>query len=217
MIAQMYDPGALVIVLAGTLIATAARCGARDLGVAGAALAALGRTRFDEDANRVALARTAHEVEQRGKLCAAVAMPPDASLARLIDAYVRHGSLDAMHQQAGSDRATREAARAVAVRTFEYAGELAPVFGLVGTLFGITRLVPGAGDTIETTMAAIATAVLSTLYGVLTAHLLCIPLARAIERRGEREEEARERLVDWLAPHLGTATPIALRPMRGVA
>ena len=210
-IAQMLDPGALAIVLAGTLAATAARCGPRDLREAGLALGRLGQSGFDEDDNRVALARTVHEIKANGPLCADVSLPPDPSLAKVISAYLRYASPEAMHTVRRSERAEREVTRSAAVRAFEYAGELAPVFGLVGTLFAITQLAPGDGSVVESTMGAIATAVLSTLYGVLTAHILCIPIARAIERRGEREEDARDQLIEWLDRQL-SEEPAARRP-----
>jgi flagellar motor component MotA len=40
--------------------------------------------------------------------------------------------------------------------------------------------------------------VVTTLYGLLAAHLLFYPFAQLVERRGEQEEAERERLVDWL-------------------
>ncbi|MEM9500558.1 MAG: MotA/TolQ/ExbB proton channel family protein [Pseudomonadota bacterium] len=201
-IAQMIDPDALAIVLAGTVLATVARCGWGDLRVTASELCKLGRTTFNEDANRVALARTVHEIECKGQLGAEVQRPPDASLAKLVDTYLRQGSLDAMHSVRHAERTARDIKRMRAVRVFEYAGELAPVFGLVGTLFAITQLMPGTSRAVEATMGAIATAVLSTLYGVLTAHLICVPLGRAIDRRGEREKLAREQLTEWLCRHL---------------
>ncbi len=213
-IAQVFDPGALAIVLAGTLAATAARCGPRDLREAGFALSRLGQSDFDEDDNRVALARTVHEIEAKGPLCADVSLPPDPSLAKVVSAYLRHASLENMHTVRRAERAEREVTRSAAIRVFEYAGELAPVFGLVGTLFAITQLAPGDGSVVESTLGAIATAVLSTLYGVLVAHILCIPVARAIERRGEREERARDQLIEWLDRHLHeepSARPVRIR------
>ena len=215
--AQMIDPGALTIVLTGTAIATVARCGWHDLRQTARALAGLGRSTFDEDANRVALAKTVREIEARGPLCADVSLPPDPSLARGIKTYLRHSSLEEMHAVRRAERASREVARNAAARTFEYAGELAPVFGLVGTLFAITQLVPAEGDVVENTMGAIATAVLSTLYGVLTAHTLCIPLARAIERQGEREETERGELVDWFEGQMRNSATARLHPLKGAA
>ncbi|MEQ8827824.1 MAG: MotA/TolQ/ExbB proton channel family protein, partial [Parvibaculum sp.] len=177
-VARMMDAGALAIVVSGTLIATAARCGWRDLSAAFAALPGLARSQFDEAANRTAIARTLRAIDSEGRRTADVPLPPDPSLARLVEIYLRTGSLDALHSARRAERAAREVERTRGVRAFEYAGELAPVFGLVGTLYAITGL-SGALTTspVETAMASIATAVLSSLYGVLTAHLVCIPLA----------------------------------------
>jgi chemotaxis protein MotA len=59
-------------------------------------------------------------------------------------------------------------------------------------------------------VSAISAAILSTLYGLLLAHFICHPLARAIERRGKAEEEARAALTDWLAHHIpADSTPAA--------
>jgi len=216
-ISQMLDPGALAIVLAGTLVATAARSGPRDLREAGLALARLGQSDFDEDENRVALARTVHEIKANGPLCAEISLPPDRSLAKVVNAYLRHASLEAMHVVRRAERTEREVSRSAGVRAFEYAGELAPVFGLVGTLFAITQLAPGDGSVVESTMGAIATAVFSTLYGVLTAHIICIPVARAIERRGAREEESRDQLIEWLDRHLSDEPPALSSRIRDAA
>ena len=51
-------------------------------------------------------------------------------------------------------------------------------------------------------MATVAMAVVTTLYGLLAAHVLFYPLARLVERRGEHEEAERQRLVDWLEAQL---------------
>lgn len=216
-IGQLFDPGAAAIVIAGTALATAARSGWGDVWHAGRTLGRIGRAGFDEDANRIAIARTAAAIERAGVLCADAPLPPDPALARMIDAFLRQGSLDALHTVRRADRVAREIERSRAVRVFEYAGELAPVFGLVGTLFAITQLMPGAGGNTAGSLAVIATAALSTLYGVLFAHLVCIPLARRIERAGEHEEAARERLTEWLNRHLRNNEPATPARLRGVA
>lgn len=213
-----FDPAAMVVVLAGTLLATIARCGGREIKAAGHALIRLGGSTFDEDANRAALARSVSAIAKRGHLCAETSTPPDAATARLVDAYVVSGSLDLLHSTARAERAQREIAMAQAVRVFEFAGELAPVFGLVGTLFAITQLTPSSSSsTAEVTMAAVSTAVLSSLYGVLTANLVCVPLARAIERRGEREEEVRADLLDWFDAELAGGSTRSVIPVPDAA
>jgi len=114
-----------------------------------------------------------------------------------------------VHEAARGDRIDRHAR---AARVFEQAGELAPVFGLVGTLFAMTQIASGLSiDTGTSAFAAIATAVLSSLYGVLSANLVFLPMAQAIARRSQREEEARADLADWLAEELADVVPAPIQ------
>jgi chemotaxis protein MotA len=95
------------------------------------------------------------------------------------------------------------------------------VFGLIGTLYGLTQLAPGgAGNASLAIMGAVSSAVLTSLYGALLAHLVCHPLASAIERRGAADEHAREALADWFTQQLAvTDEPAGGRRghLRGVA
>jgi len=95
------------------------------------------------------------------------------------------------------------------VRTLAQAAELAPVFGLAGTLISLSQL-PADGLARGALGGAISMAVLTTLYGLLLANLLLAPLARMVERKAKAEEEERQRLIDWLAARL----EIELQPRR---
>lgn len=200
---HLFDPNALAIVIAGTLLATFAREGWSDVSVAIKAAFGLGQKGFDAHANRAALARTVSEINRLGHLGADPADPPDSATAKLLDAYIRTGSIDAMTKLARTQRLEREIISVSATRVFETAGDLAPVFGLVGTLFSITQLMPDmdAGSA-EIVMASVAGAVLSSLYGVLSAHLVFFPLARAIERLSDREQAERSLLFEWFEDEL---------------
>lgn len=202
-IIPLFDPGALAIVVAGTMLATAARCGWRMCGAALGTAAGLVRRGFDHEANRKALALALTAIRRDGAHRADPALPPDRALGLMLETYLRHGHIDAMANARRTSRAVAEAARVGAAQVFGWAGELAPVFGLIGTLFGLTRLAPDGGiGTAATIMAAISTAVLTSLYGSLLAHLVCHPLASAIERRGLAEEQAREALAEWFVSQL---------------
>jgi len=213
---SLIDPNALAFVLGGTIAATLARCGWRDMGCAGKALAGLLRPRFDEHANRKAIAQAVADFEQRGYLCADLPPPPDACLAAALNAYRRTGSAEAVRAHAAEARERREQYSRNAAQPFEQAGELAPVLGMAGTLLAIAQLVPGEGanaagglvaDGGSATIAAIAGSVLSSLYGVILAHFLFVPLGRAIERRNADEEAARIRLATWAANLLEQGRP----------
>ena len=201
--ARLLDAHALTIVLVGTLLATLARQGWHDFTIAVPAAIGLMGKGFDPDATRSALARTVGEINRLGHLAAQPVDPADKPTTKLLDAYIRSGSIETMLKLARTQRLKREINSVAAVRVFENAGELAPVFGLVGTLFAITQLMPDlSASASETVMRSVAGAVLSTLYGVLSAHLIFYPLARAIERKGDREETERTLLLDWFESEL---------------
>lgn len=196
--ASLFDPLALGIVLIGTLLATFAREGAQDIALAVAAVFKLGRKGFDPAATRSALARTVGEINRLGHLGAEPVDPPDKAITQLLNTYIRSGSTEAMLKLARTQRLGRDIQSVAATRVYETAGELAPVFGLVGTLFSITQLMPDmASSSAEIVMASVAGAVLSSLYGVLSANLVFYPLARAIERRSDQEEVERGLLLEW--------------------
>lgn len=217
----LFDPGALAIVVAGTVLACAARCGWRDFGAALKAAGGLARRSFNAEANRKALALALTAIQRDGAHRADPLLPPDRALGLMLETYLRHGTLEALHNARRAERALDEARRVCAAQVFAWAGDLAPVFGLIGTLYAFTQLAPMVGDdTVRLTMAAIATSVLSTLYGALLAHLLCYPLASAIERRGTDEEHSRQALTDWFAEQLGKTAMSAQERrahLRGVA
>ena len=201
---SLLDPGSLMIVVAGTVLACAARCGWREFGGALREATALLKRGFDEDANRKALALAVSAIRRDGAHRASPDLPPDRALGLMLETYLRHGSLDAMHRARRAERALDEARRINAAQVFGWAGELAPVFGLVGTLYGLAQLAP-PGSTAPVggaVMTAVSTAVLTTLYGALLAHLFCHPLASAIERRGLRHEQQREALAEWFAEQI---------------
>lgn len=219
---SLFDPGALAVVVMGTLIATLARCGLADFGEALGAAARLVRGGFAGEPNRKALALAAGAIQREGPRRADPPLPPDPALAALVASYLRHGALDTLAGLRRADRAIEDARRYAAVQVFTCAGELAPVFGLIGTLYGLTQLAPSAADASATAtiMTAVSTAVLTSLYGALIAHLACFPLAGAIERRGLADEAAREALADWFVAQAGGAQAAALArraQLRGVA
>lgn len=218
---SLLDPGAMGIVLGGTVLATVARCGWRDFGGALRSAAGLLHGGFSVDANRKALAQALAAIQRDGPRRADPILPPDRTLGLMLETYLRHGTLDPLGPVRRAERATDEARRFNATQVFCAAGELAPVFGLIGTLYGLTQMAPATGDNaVATIMGAVSTAVLTSLYGALIAHLLCFPLAGAIERRGLADEQNREVLAEWFVAGLGGAETAAQERrahLRGVA
>jgi chemotaxis protein MotA len=218
---SLLDPAALGIVAAGTALGTMARCGVTEFSAALRAAGGLVRRGFAREANRKALALAVTAIRKDGHLRANPALPPDRALAAMVETYLRHGRIDALGTIRRSERAQEEARRVGAAQVFGCAGELAPVFGLIGTLYGLAGLAPGQdAAAVATIMGAVSTAVLTSLYGALIAHLVCFPLASAIERRSCADERHREMLADWFAAQIGlvdTDTRSRYAHLRGVA
>ncbi len=130
----------------------------------------------------------------------------DTELRDATDALVRHRSVDALAQEHRRHVTQRNRRRRQAVETLSDAGELAPVLGLAGTLIALSQLAGGTPDTGALT-SAVGQAVVSTLYGLLFAHLLFLPLSAAVARRGRQEDIEREGLIRWLIAQLAPACP----------
>ena len=196
------------IVLGGTLGATLLRCGWRECGVTLAELAQLFRKPFDADTARAELAVQVQEIKRDGVLRAQPHVTGDAEFDEATDAMIRERSISALLLAHEKHKARRLEMSDIAVRLFAQAAELAPVFGMVGTLISLSRLpsgVAGGGAGGTDFGGAIAMAVQTTLYGLLAANLLFAPVARLIERRAMAEEVQRQQLVDWLARQLSSA------------
>lgn len=218
---NLFDPGALGIVIAGTVLATVARCGWRDFGAALKAAGGLTRRSFQREANRKALAQAVQAIQRDGHHRASPDLPPDRALGLMLETYLRHGAPAMLGAIRRAERALDEARRVSAAQVFVWAGELAPVFGLIGTLYGLTQLTPTEGGAAAATiMGAVSTAVLTSLYGALLAHLVCHPLASAIERRGLADEQERQALAEWFTAQIDaidSAAQARRAHLRGVA
>ena len=197
----------IAIVLGGTLLGTLLRCGLRACGgalaaVAGLAREILGSRPFDAEKARAEMAVQIQDITRDGLLRANPHHFGDAELDEATDALFGQRSLAALIATHERWRSARMGQAQGAVQVLLQAAELAPVAGLAGTLISLSRL-PADGVERSAYMVAIGMAVHATLYGLVAAHLLLVPLARAVERAAQREEGERQALVDWLASLLG--------------
>ncbi len=69
---------------------------------------------------------------------------------------------------------------------FESMGQSSPVFGMIGTLIGLVIMFGGMEDP-GSIGPGMAIALLTTLYGLIFAHVFCLPLARKLDRRNSQE------------------------------
>lgn len=210
--ASLFDPYAAALVLGGTLAATMLRCGLRDCGRTLRVLARLQRRRFNADRVRAELAQQIQEIRQDGLLRAYPHVFGDSEFEEATGAMIETRSIEAALALHERHKARRARGAGAAVQTLYQAAELAPVFGLAGTLVSLSQL-PADGIGANAIAGAISMAVLTTLYGLLAANFLFAPLARAIERALEVEEEQRQKLFDWLVAQIAPAMPERKRPV----
>ena len=198
---MLVDGYSASIVLGGTVAATVLRCGWRECRVTAAEIAQLWGDPFDADSARAELAVQVQEIRKDGFLRAQPHLTGDREFDEATGAMIRQRSISALVAAHEKHKARRQAMSNIAVRLFAQASELAPVFGMVGTLVALSRMPSGLSGGADFS-GSIAMAVQTTLYGLLAANLLFAPIARLIERRARAEENQRQRLVDWLASQI---------------
>lgn len=207
----LIDASSAAIVMGGTALATVLRCGWSDCGVTLGKLQQLGRSPFDAAATRSELAVQVQEIRQDGLLRAHPHQFGDSEFDEATGALIEQRSLAALLDRHAAYKARRLATSARAVRTLAQAAELAPVFGLAGTLVSLSQL-PTEGISRGAFAGVIAMAVTTTLYGLLLANLVLGPLARMVDRAAQAEEAERQTVIDWLTEQLApdvsrTVTP----------
>lgn len=201
---NLVDGPSAVIVLGGTLLATVLRSGIGDCRHTLVKLAQLGSRRFDANAARSELAQQVQEIHKDGLLRAVPHHYGDEEFDEATDALIGGRSVAALVAAHERHKGRRLGESTRAVRTLSQAAELAPVFGLAGTLISLSQL-PANGVAQGAITGAISMAVITTLYGLLSANLVLAPLARMIERAALAEERARQELIDWLAGQVADA------------
>jgi len=212
----LLDLPSLALVLAGTVLATVLRCGWADSRLALHALAQLFSARFDAVHARAELAIQVQEIEEDGLVRAEPHHFGDGEFDEMTDALIRTRSIQALHESHEDHRARRIESSRRAVVVLVNAAELAPVFGLVGTLValgGLSGTVASTGDF----AGAIGMAVATTLYGLVAANLVFAPLAAMISRRADAEDRARESLIAWLSTAIEASCRRQSEPARNVA
>ncbi|MBV1918839.1 MAG: MotA/TolQ/ExbB proton channel family protein [Sphingomonadaceae bacterium] len=204
--ANLFNGQALAIVAGGTFAATVLRCGFTDCRLMLSSFSRLGRRKFDADHVRAELAVQVQEIQHDGLIRASPHQFGDRDFDEAADVLIASRSISgllAAHENHKTSR-LEESNRAVNVLT--QSADLAPAFGLVGTLLSLSQF-PTADFSQGSYAAAISMAVLTTLYGLLLSNLLLAPLARILERAAMAEERARQNIVDWLAEQLAKVVP----------
>lgn len=205
-IESLLDPSSALIVFGGTLFATILRSGRLDLKACALAYIYMTRKPFDYDAVRAEIAHDIADIQNDGLYRAQPVHSSDEEISEATAALIRSRSLQAAIDTHESHKKRRERVRQRAINTLTQAADLAPVFGLAGTLISLSQL-PAKGLDQANLMPAIGMAVVSTFYGLMLGHIIIMPIAKKIERSGDLEEYHRERLINWMVSQLKRAEP----------
>jgi chemotaxis protein MotA len=202
---SLIDGLSALIVLGGTGLATLLRSGWRECALAIRAALAAFRPGFSADQAKAELAVQVRAIREDGILRAPHRHLADREFDEATGALLSHRSVDALLAAHTRHKARRLGEAALAVRVLAQASELAPVFGMAGTLVALNRM-PADGGAAAIT-GAVGMAVVTTLYGILAANLVLAPLARLVERAARAEDAARQEVADWIAAQVAPAIP----------
>lgn len=192
------DPVAIGIVLGGTAVSVLLRHRLGDSARALAALRTLWRRPFAAGPSLQQTAALERIAKRHGVLALDRSVIDDPDMAAAVEAAVDGAS----PEQVAAIVAERIGARAdrhrAAIEVWSGAAEAAPAMGLIGTILGLVQMFAAMTDP-DTIGAAMAVALLATLYGALVANLIAMPVAARLKRLARTEAAERQRLIAPLA------------------
>jgi len=74
-------------------------------------------------------------------------------------------------------------------------GEMAPAYGMIGTLVGLVAMLANMSDP-STIGPSMAVALITTMYGSMVANMICIPLASKLQARTAEEVTRKQMIID---------------------
>lgn len=207
--ADFIDVNALVITVGGTVAATLINFPLPRLKAAVKGLRTVFRTGGEEPGQVI---ETLVGYAERARREGVLALEPDAEAAE--DRFLRKGlqllvdgtDYDEIRAILESDIAALEARNRQSAGLFETMAQFAPGFGMVGTLIGLIRMLRQMNGTAALGLT-MATALLSTFYGVLLANLALLPVAGKLKVRGADEVQRRELIMEGLLAIQAGDTP----------
>lgn len=192
------DPVAIGIVLGGTAASAVLRNQLRDVARALAALQTLWRRPFDAAPLLQQTAALERIARRHGMLSLDRSVIEDPDMAAAIAAAVDGASAEHVAGIVSARIEARADRHRAAIELWSGAAEAAPAMGLIGTILGLVQMFAAMTDP-DKIGAAMAVALLATLYGALVANLIAMPIAARLKRLARTEAAERQRLIEPLA------------------
>lgn len=196
------DPTASAIVGGGTLAAIVLRTPVRELARGVAALAWLVRPRFSAEPLLEQIAAIGRIARRHGVMALDRSVIADRDVAAAVALIVDGRAPEEVAERLRQFCRIRNERAAAAIELWAGAADVAPAMGMVGTLIGLVAMFVRMTDP-AAIGAAMAVALLATLYGALLANLVFAPVAARLRRVARDAALERQRLD---APLLALAT-----------
>jgi chemotaxis protein MotA len=127
-----------------------------------------------------------HTARHKGVLALADAQVADPFLAKGVRLAVSGLEREEIRETLNAELVSMKQRHVRGQRMFKFMGTTAPAMGMIGTLIGLVQMLQTLNDPTRIG-PAMAIALLTTLYGAVTAFLVCNPIAAKLERRSAEE------------------------------
>jgi chemotaxis protein MotA len=123
---------------------------------------------------------------------------------------------DELHDILHAEVAAKKKADKAGKKFFENMGGYAPTIGIIGTVMGLVHVLENL-DQPETLGHSIAAAFVATLWGVLSANIIWLPMAARLDRLSNIEAEEMELVIDGvLAIQAGSNPRLVAQKLRSL-
>ncbi|MDQ8757182.1 MotA/TolQ/ExbB proton channel family protein [Sphingosinicella sp. LHD-64] len=196
---RVIDPLSLLIVLGGTLVTVIVSATRADRRRALGALRTLFIAKPDTDARTAeqAVRRIESVSEYRGIVFADRVNTPVEFVHRLACRLADADGSSSFSLWARAELEERRTRHEGAISVWRHAAEVAPSMGMIGTVLGLIGMFAQMNDP-SAMGPAMATAMLTTLYGLFLSAVIAGPVAARLERLSQAECQWQTRVVDRL-------------------
>ncbi|MGI9861859.1 flagellar motor protein [Moorella naiadis] len=188
-LAALVNIPAFIIILGGTVGATAFSCPLKELRRVPSLLGQVFKESHDDSGNLIDTLVNLAETARREGLLAL-----ESRSQQYDDRLLRHGlsfAVDGIDPEEirrimENEIIRRQQEYKSGASIFETAGGYAPTMGIIGTVIGLVHVLSNISDTTKLA-AAIAVAFLATLYGIASANIIWLPIAAKLKARASEK------------------------------
>ena len=185
---QYLDPVALVVVGLGCMLVAIVQNGLRMAGSAMLAAGHMAAPRKKAERARLSVVMIEDCVRRRGVSCADRVKATCAFARKLGMLMSDAPGFEAYRQATESLLEAQETQRTRIVQVWNDIADAAPALGMLGTILGLVQMFARM-ETAEGIGGAMAICLLTSLYGLVFAHLAAGPIARRLEMLGRQEAD----------------------------